>query len=214
MERTKYPADFTPVVHSEIKRDYVAPSLQVLISLFETMYFASIKTEEAEPVIFNMIGGYLDDEHIPVDFYLEENTDETDLKHIRSEIDGVLWFISLLSRVDGLILMNKHLIVRGFGVEIKSAKPPEKIYICTRKIPSESSLKRVDYNHFGTRHRSMMRYCWNYSGAVGFVVSQDGDVRAMTKYDDKLIIWDNIRLQAYTFVSRKLIRRKRIKARK
>jgi len=77
--------------------------------------------------VFNMIGGYLDDEHIPVDFYLAENTDETDLKHIRSEIDGVLWFISLLSRVDGLILMNKHLIVRGFGVEIKSAKPPEKI---------------------------------------------------------------------------------------
>jgi len=110
--------------------------------------------------------------------------------------------------------MNKHLIVRGFGVEIKSTKPPEKIYICTRQIPSESSLKRVDYNHFGTRHRSMMRYCWNYSGAVGFVVSQDGDVRAMTKYDDKLIIWDNIRLQAYTFVSKKLIRRKRIKARK
>jgi hypothetical protein len=31
------------------------------------MYFASIKTEEAEPVIFNMIGGYLDDEHIPID---------------------------------------------------------------------------------------------------------------------------------------------------
>ena len=31
---------------------------------------------------------------------------------IRSEIDGVLWLISLLSRVDGLILMNEHLIVR------------------------------------------------------------------------------------------------------
>jgi len=44
MERTKYPADLARVVHSEIKRDYAAPSLQVLISLFETMYFASIKT--------------------------------------------------------------------------------------------------------------------------------------------------------------------------
>jgi len=66
MERTKYPADLARAVHSEIKRNNAAPSLQVLISVFETMYFASIKTEEAEPVIFNMIGGYLDDEHIPI----------------------------------------------------------------------------------------------------------------------------------------------------
>ena len=187
-----------PVLYDRLERALISRAVKLIDTTFAS----------------NMIGGYLDDEHIPVDFYFEENADETDLKHIRSEIDGVLWFISLLSRVDGLILMNKYLIVCGFGVEIKSAKPPEKIYICTRQIPSESSLKRVDYNHFGTRHRSMMRYCWNYSGVVGFVISQDGDVRAMTKYDHKLIIWDNIRLQAYTFVSRKLIRRKRIKARK
>lgn len=61
MERTKYPADLARVVQSEIKRNNAAPSLQVLISLFETMYFASIKTEEAEPVIFNIV--YLDSEN-------------------------------------------------------------------------------------------------------------------------------------------------------
>lgn len=156
------------------------------------------------------IGAYLDDdEDIPIDLYLDENLGESDLNHIRSEIDGTLWFISLLSRVDGLIFMNKHLTVRGFGVEIITAKAPERVYTCSRQIPSESSLTQVDYNHFGTRHRSMMRYCWNYSGAVGFVISQDGDVRAITRYDNNLIIWDNIKLQAYTFVRRKLIRRRR-----
>ena len=159
----------------------------------------------------NLIGAYLDTEQIPVEFYIEENTGENDLKHIRSEIDGVLWFISLLSRVDGAILMNKQMTVRGFGVEIKSPKPPGRVYTCSRQIPSEKFLKEEDYNHFGTRHRSMMRYCWNHSGAVGFVISQDGDVRVMTKYEDKLVIWDNIRLQAYKFIRRKLIRKRILK---
>ena len=61
MERTKYPAHLARAVHSEIKRNNAAPSLKVLISLFETIYFASIKTEEAEPVIFNIV--YLDYEN-------------------------------------------------------------------------------------------------------------------------------------------------------
>ena len=30
---------------------------------------------------------------------------------------------------------------------------------------------------------------------MGFVISQDGDVRVMTKVDERLIIWENIQLQ-------------------
>jgi hypothetical protein len=140
---------------------------------------------------------------------LDENVSDTELNSIRSEIDGSLWFISLLSRVDGLVLLSKHLSVRGFGVEIKSTKTPDGVYISSTQVPIESGLQAVDYNHFGTRHRSMMRYCWSYPGSVGFVVSQDGDIRAMTKYDNKLIIWDNIKLQAYTFIRRRLRRRRK-----
>jgi hypothetical protein len=152
---------------------------------------------------------YLEEDEIPTDLYLDENVSDTELNNIRSEIDGSLWFISLLSRVDGLVLLSKHLSVRGFGVEIKSTKTPDEVYLSSAQVPSESGLQAVDYNHFGTRHRSMMRYCWSYPGSVGFVVSQDGDIRAMTKYDNKLMIWDNIKLQAYTFIRRKLLRRRK-----
>ena len=187
-----------PINYNRLKRALISRGVKIIDTTFAS----------------NMIGVYLDEEHIPAEFYIEENTGETALKHIRSEIDGVLWFISLLSRVDGLVLMNKHLIVRGFGVEINSAKLPGSVYTCSQQIPSESSLEYIDYNHFGTRHRSMIRYCWNYPGSVGFVISQDGDVRAMTKYEDKLVIWDNIRLQAYKFVRRKLIRKRILKTKK
>ena len=155
---------------------------------------------------------YIEEDEIPTDLYLDESVSDTELKEIRSEIDGSLWFISLLSRVDGLVLLSKHLAVRGFGVEIKSAKIPDEVYLSSTQVPNISSIQAVDYNHFGTRHRSMMRYCWSYPGSVGFVISQDGDIRAMTKYDNKLIVWDNIKLQAFTFIKRKLLRRrKRIK---
>ena len=153
---------------------------------------------------------YLEEDEIPTYLYLDENVSDTELNSIRSEIDGSLWFISLLSRVDGLVLLSKHLSVRGFGVEIRSIKTPDEVYLSSTQVPSKSGLQEVDYNHFGTRHRSMMRYCWSYPGSVGFVVSQDGDIRAMTKYDNKLIIWDNIRLQAYTFTRSRLLRRREL----
>jgi len=59
MERVRYPEDLAKAVFSEIKRrsDEI-PSIELLVSLFETMYFESIKTEEAESIIFNIV--YLD----------------------------------------------------------------------------------------------------------------------------------------------------------
>lgn len=149
-----------------------------------------------------------DEENIPLRLYLDEKGFEDKLDELKSEIEGSLWFISLLSRVDGLILLNRRLDVRGFGVEIKSSDVPDNIFLCSNRIPTNNSLTAVDYNHFGTRHRSMIRYCWKYENTVGFVISQDGDVRAITKQNDKLLIWDNIQLQAQTFLRKRLLKRK------
>jgi len=57
---------------------------------------------------------------------------------------------------------------------------------------------RARADAYGTRHRSMFNYCAAHSGSVGFVVSQDGDIRAITKVGTKLVMWENIRLHAGT----------------
>jgi hypothetical protein len=44
-----------------------------------------------------------------------------------------------------------------------------------------------------------MRYCDKVPGSIGFVISQDGDVRAITKVDERLVVFDNLRLQAHAF---------------
>ena len=45
--------------------------------------------------------------------HLDETVTKTELEDIDSELDGAIWFISLLTRVDGLVLMTPDLGVRG-----------------------------------------------------------------------------------------------------
>jgi len=147
-------------------------------------------------------------EEMPVGLHLDEIVAGYDLEEIRSELDGTIWFISLLTRVDGLVLLNHKLEVQGFGVEITVPNKPSEIFIAGDTGATEARLKKVNYQLYGTRHRSMMRYCANVPGSVGFIISQDGDVRVVTKVGDRLVMWDNIRLQLPKFVRRRKKRRR------
>jgi hypothetical protein len=137
----------------------------------------------------------LDSNIVPADLYLDEVVNSAELEDIRDELDSTIWFISLLTRVDGLVLMNPNLEVLGFGVEIIDSREPEKVYQATSENATKTRLHEINYFHFGTRHRSMMRYCSHTPGSVGVVISQDGDVRAMTLVRGQLVVWENIRLQ-------------------
>lgn len=132
---------------------------------------------------------------IPTDLYLKETVFRNESDERQSELDGSIWFISLLTRVDGLVLMNPQLEVQGFGVEITYNSEPTEVFLAGNERATKNRLQPVNYNHFGTRHRSMMRYCSQVAGSVGFVISQDGEVRVMTQVRNKLVLWENIRLQ-------------------
>jgi len=148
-------------------------------------------------------------EDMPVILHVDEVVAGYDLEEIRNELLGVVWFISLLTRVDGLVLLTPSLEVEGFGVEITEAEEPSEIYAAGDAWGTESFLRKLDYQQYGTRHRSMMRYCAKYPGSVGFVISQDGDVRVMTHVEGRLIVWENIQLQLPKFVGRRRFRRRR-----
>jgi hypothetical protein len=131
---------------------------------------------------------------MPVDLYLDESISSFEIDDCDSELDGAIWFISLLSRVDGLVLMNPSLEVKGFGVEITVDKPPSKVVKALNEEGTKTCI--VDYNHFGTRHRSMMRYCNHIPGSIGFVISQDGHVRAISKQKREVVIWNSVKIDA------------------
>jgi hypothetical protein len=146
----------------------------------------------------DLIGEVLDDDQsstIDVQPYLDETVYRNHKEAAASEIDGIIWFIACLSRVDGLVLMDPDLAVKGFGTIITVEDSPSAIFAAQDESAIVSRRLPLSYDAFGTRHRSMMRYCNSYTGSVGFVISQDGDIRAMTKVEGDLVVWDGVRLQ-------------------
>ena len=139
------------------------------------------------------------DEELPMELHWRTEVAHSRANDARSEVEGALWFISLLTRVDGLVLINPYLDVLGFGVEITETADPPQLWLSQSPSAAKSRRRKGDYAHYGTRHRSMMRYCAAVPGSVGFVVSQDGDVRAITCVDGDLIMWENIKLRLQDF---------------
>ncbi len=118
----------------------------------------------------------------------------SECRECEKEIEAAIWFVALLTRIDGLVLMNQALEVIGFGVEITAAKEPLSVRKALTGDAAKEARKKFNYSYFGTRHRSMMRYCDANPGSIGFVISQDGDVRAVAKVDDDVCMWENFRL--------------------
>ncbi len=184
--------------HAELKLKYKTPYNRLRIAL-EHRATNLILKEISESSIYDIMEEP-DSETISAVFCLEESIASDELTDSNSELDGAVWFVSLLSRVDGLVLLSFDLEVKAFGVELLHQVPPPRVCRSTTAAATARSLHQVDYQHFGTRHRSMMRYCFNVPGSLGFVVSQDGDVRVMTRIGDVLVFWDSVRLQYDEFV--------------
>ena len=146
-----------------------------------------------------LVGIYLDDdaEDIPAGLYLEESIASADATGCERALTGSVRFISSLACVDGLVLATPDLAIRGFGVEIRTEKEPRSVFMSSTPEPHSRSLRRVDPSHYGTRRRSMMRYCFSNPKSVGFVISQDGEIRAMTRVGSRLIMWENLKVLSY-----------------
>jgi hypothetical protein len=177
--RVKYPLRYSRL------RDAIARGLQSRIE--ESNASDEISTQ------------YIDKEEddIPVMLYLDEAVARYNAEDSELEITGAVWFMSLLSRVDGVVLLTQDLEVRGFGVEIVCAEAPTAVFLA--QDSDGKKAREMSYELYGTRHRSVMRYCDKVPGSIGFVISQDGDVRAITKVDERLVVFDNLRLQAHAF---------------
>lgn len=117
------------------------------------------------------------------------------LNDLKRELLGCIRFVASLSRVDGFVLLDKSLVVHGFGVETRAAPELAEACIAGDAAASIGKLRRVPLSQYGTRHRAMMRYCAATKGALGFVVSQDGDIRATLMDRNQLVLWENINVQ-------------------
>jgi hypothetical protein len=160
--------------------------LKALRSMVETQLSAGtpLPLPEVEPR--DGIVPYAIDEESPLDGRLME--------HAR-EILGAVRFIASLSCVDGFVLLDRRMVVHGFGVEVRTDNLLSDIFVARDSHANPKLLRQGELTQYGTRHRAMMRYCYDKPGSLGFVVSQDGDIRAMTRIADLLVLWENIDVQ-------------------
>ena len=130
---------------------------------------------------------------MPLRRHLSENIVNYDLDDRRDEVTGAVRLIASLSRVDGAIVLQSDLAVRGFGAEITRKTDPRIVMLAKNEAGDLAMAEPLEPKHYGTRHRSMMRYCNAHPAAIGIVVSQDGDVRMLKKHRSRLIFWDNVK---------------------
>lgn len=135
-----------------------------------------------------LVGGHANDTCLPDDF-------QKKLEAHKNEALGCVRFIASLSKVDRFVMLDRSLTVHGFGVELRSASELTDISVAGDSQATTSLLRPASLSQFGTRHRAMMRYCYENEGALGFVISQDGDIRATTKVGEHLVLWENINVQ-------------------
>jgi hypothetical protein len=132
---------------------------------------------------------------IPVTLHLDAAVYGAEVDDCKSEITGCIRFISSLARVDGCIVLDVALNVRGFGAVIMVDEEPASVWLARDPVGRSTNLVPILPAHFGTRHQSMMRICYAQRGSVGLVISQDGDVRAMTRVGDILLVWEEVKLR-------------------
>ncbi len=132
---------------------------------------------------------------IPCEIHFDAIQSQRELDQQKSELLGCVRFIASLSRVDGFVLLDKSLVVHGFGVEARADTEVTDVDLAGDAKASAALLRKVPLSNFGTRHRAMLRYCDENEGALGFVISQDGDIRAIMKHQGRLVLWENINLQ-------------------
>ncbi|MBV8273797.1 MAG: hypothetical protein JO170_00865 [Verrucomicrobia bacterium] len=152
----------------------------------------SIENTSYDDAIFEQYVDKKADE-IPVDLYLDEVVTGNELRDTEDELTGCVRFLASLSRVDGLIWLDSSLKLGAFGVEISVREDPDRAFLAQNPLGTRTN--ELNLNDYGMRHRSMLRYCGAYPESVGFIVSQDGNVRAVTKTDKGVSLWDNVQIK-------------------
>jgi hypothetical protein len=145
---------------------------------------ASLEFRESE-IFQTMVGTKAD---MPNERYWESESIRMDLRKTKSYLYDAVLFLSSLASVDGALVISDKLNLLGFGGEFRVYNEArDKISFSEDAFGKKIHARPFD--SFGTRHRSAFRFCDEYPNSVVFVISQDGDVKAIKKADNDLIVW-------------------------
>lgn len=94
-----------------------------------------------------------------------------------------------LMQVDGALVLDKRMCLIGFGGEIRVDR---NVFQVGHAHDLEgTAITNWDVQGDGTRHRSVYRLCSVEPEVIGFVISQDSQVRMIANVNDGVVFWSH-----------------------
>jgi hypothetical protein len=143
---------------------------------------------------------------IPTQLHYRIHLANADALDRETEVTGAAKMVTSLATADGAVLLTPCLCALGFGAKIGGGRNVRTVYDGAEFARNGRQAKTINLSGFGTRHRSVLRYCRSDRRAVGIVVSQDGHVRVIASVGKSLILWNDVRLLGYKGYSRSVAR--------
>lgn len=149
---------------------------------------AIIRQTEAAEALTAPLG-----QNLPPDaLLLQEPSLSADALARDGEITRAAQFLASLVRGDGPLCLTPQLELLAFGGQPSRPVLPERVYLAAEETASD--LSPISSRSFGPRNQALLSLCYQDPNAVGFAFTQDGDLRAMLRQRDKLIVWNTVNL--------------------
>jgi hypothetical protein len=109
-------------------------------------------------------------------------------------------FIASLTAVDGAVVLTDTLRIIGFGAEVTANfSGGDTVHVAQTAEAGET--REIRFAEYGTRHRSAFRFVASIEPSVGFIMSQDGGVKAVRQVGPKLVMWPYFQIGFTTALS-------------
>jgi hypothetical protein len=95
-----------------------------------------------------------------------------------------------LSGTDGCVVLDRGLIVHGFGGSIQASDLPAGRCVRIAGEAQEEVTEEILLQPFGERHRSAYKLCRQVPDSLAFVISQDGDLRLFASDESAVYLYD------------------------
>jgi len=129
----------------------------------------------------------------PADATLEDawdifrNSHDEELDHLEEAFFELARLFSDLMQVDGALVVDQRMCILGFGGEIRVDRNVLQVHQALDL--DGGNLLPWNVQGDGTRHRSVYRLCSVEPKVIGFVISQDSQVRLIANVEDSVIFW-------------------------
>jgi len=116
-----------------------------------------------------------------------KNSTDAELDNLEEAFFELARFFSDLMQVDGALVLDQRLCVIGFGGEIRVDR--NLLQVGHAQDLDAKVITTWNPQADGTRHRSVYRLCSVEPRVIGFVISQDSQVRLIANVEDAVIFW-------------------------